>query len=102
MIRRPPRSTLFPYSTLFRSWNTSFIPFFYSGTLKLSESYSPSQISVHLTDQLRQISTYTKTTYSAICLQITNHDSLLTCTYDQINTSLHNTTYNTTQGVLDT
>src|SRR5689334_23938355 len=23
MIRRPPRSTLFPYTTLFRSWNTS-------------------------------------------------------------------------------
>src|SRR3712207_6989776 len=26
MIRRPPRSTLFPYTTLFRSW--SFVPFF--------------------------------------------------------------------------
>src|SRR3712207_7301692 len=25
MIRRPPRSTLFPYTTLFRSWS-SFIP----------------------------------------------------------------------------
>src|SRR5260370_34250937 len=23
MIRRPPRSTLFPYTTLFRSWNKS-------------------------------------------------------------------------------
>src|SRR2546426_8334478 len=23
MIRRPPRSTLFPYTTLFRSWRTS-------------------------------------------------------------------------------
>src|SRR5688572_32297908 len=23
MIRRPPRSTLFPYTTLFRSWNTN-------------------------------------------------------------------------------
>src|SRR5690349_24178783 len=23
MIRRPPRSTLFPYTTLFRSWKTS-------------------------------------------------------------------------------
>src|SRR3712207_8527431 len=23
MIRRPPRSTLFPYTTLFRSWNWS-------------------------------------------------------------------------------
>src|SRR2546427_12886921 len=29
MIRRPPRSTLFPYTTLFRSWtdaNRNFIP----------------------------------------------------------------------------
>src|SRR2546430_11051280 len=25
MIRRPPRSTLFPYTTLFRSWNHSEI-----------------------------------------------------------------------------
>src|SRR2546430_11044899 len=24
MIRRPPRSTLFPYTTLFRSWRWSF------------------------------------------------------------------------------
>src|SRR5256885_12854225 len=23
MIRRPPRSTLFPYTTLFRSWNSA-------------------------------------------------------------------------------
>src|SRR3989442_8817648 len=27
MIRRPPRSTLFPYTTLFRSWLTSVIAF---------------------------------------------------------------------------
>src|SRR3712207_9147684 len=26
MIRRPPRSTLFPYTTLFRSWKTSATP----------------------------------------------------------------------------
>src|SRR2546429_9892514 len=26
MIRRPPRSTLFPYTTLFRSWMTSPTP----------------------------------------------------------------------------
>src|SRR2546426_12650105 len=25
MIRRPPRSTLFPYTTLFRSWGASFL-----------------------------------------------------------------------------
>src|SRR3712207_7737626 len=26
MIRRPPRSTLFPYTTLFRSWNPCSCP----------------------------------------------------------------------------
>src|SRR4051794_41216468 len=26
MIRRPPRSTLFPYTTLFRSWGLAFLP----------------------------------------------------------------------------
>src|SRR2546429_8228433 len=26
MIRRPPRSTLFPYTTLFRSFNVDFAP----------------------------------------------------------------------------
>src|SRR2546430_11289707 len=26
MIRRPPRSTLFPYTTLFRSWDTTQAP----------------------------------------------------------------------------
>src|SRR3712207_9594842 len=25
MIRRPPRSTLFPYTTLFRSWSSPYI-----------------------------------------------------------------------------
>src|SRR2546426_4075141 len=26
MIRRPPRSTLFPYTTLFRSWSDQVLP----------------------------------------------------------------------------
>src|SRR5947208_3744008 len=26
MIRRPPRSTLFPYTTLFRSWKITWLP----------------------------------------------------------------------------
>src|SRR5438067_5782120 len=29
MIRRPPRSTLFPYTTLFRSWG-AVLPFLYA------------------------------------------------------------------------
>src|SRR5258708_18984427 len=34
MIRRPPRSTLFPYTTLFRSRNFSLVKERYSGTLR--------------------------------------------------------------------
>src|SRR2546422_9664828 len=30
MIRRPPRSTLFPYTTLFRSWAVPSIPTIFS------------------------------------------------------------------------
>src|SRR2546422_7032345 len=34
MIRRPPRSTLFPYTTLFRSWKTDGTT---AGTVKLAD-----------------------------------------------------------------
>src|SRR5258708_31043410 len=33
MIRRPPRSTLFPYTTLFRSWGAAVFVFVVTGTL---------------------------------------------------------------------
>src|SRR2546422_2702066 len=33
MIRRPPRSTLFPYTTLFRSDHVELIPDFFNGDL---------------------------------------------------------------------
>src|SRR5258708_20144430 len=36
MIRRPPRSTLFPYTTLFRSWVNSSLP-----AMKMTFSTSP-------------------------------------------------------------
>src|SRR5688572_31595174 len=34
MIRRPPRSTLFPYTTLFRSWS-AWMPFYLATERKL-------------------------------------------------------------------
>src|SRR5258708_14900230 len=40
MIRRPPRSTLFPYTTLFRS-TSSFLIAFFSGIASQSEGHSP-------------------------------------------------------------
>src|SRR5438105_13725407 len=33
MLRRPPRSTLFPYTTLFRSGSEAILPYSYGGTL---------------------------------------------------------------------
>src|SRR5260221_5505331 len=41
MIRRPPRSTLFPYTTLFRSWNLDALlgPGGLAGRLGLAPAY---------------------------------------------------------------
>src|SRR2546425_8096715 len=38
MIRRPPRSTLFPYTTLFRSWVRRFLLEHLIGDLNLSRN----------------------------------------------------------------
>src|SRR3989442_4473635 len=49
MIRRPPRSTLFPYTTLFRSWNA------------VLDADHPGASCVHrsaLTGQARSLSTF--------------------------------------------
>src|SRR3712207_7748568 len=39
MIRRPPRSTLFPYTTLFRSWRCVYEP---AAVARHVRTYSPS------------------------------------------------------------
>src|SRR3989442_11779567 len=42
MIRRPPRSTLFPYTTLFRSWVRTFQGGFPAeGALRHGEAWTP-------------------------------------------------------------
>src|SRR3712207_8174745 len=51
MIRRPPRSTLFPYTTLFRSNTSLNIGLNYRSYLKISL-------------QMEMITHYSKTTYS--------------------------------------
>src|SRR2546429_6530661 len=38
MIRRPPRSTLFPYTTLFRSWLQLPEPVLHTGRFKLEHA----------------------------------------------------------------
>src|SRR2546428_7317757 len=44
MIRRPPRSTLFPYTTLFRSNNLGGTLKLSSGTLDLAGSFSTADV----------------------------------------------------------
>src|SRR2546428_6201047 len=39
MIRRPPRSTLFPYTTLFRSRDSSGRPFAFAGSPHVAQSH---------------------------------------------------------------
>src|SRR3712207_7511009 len=45
MIRRPPRSTLFPYTTLFRSINLQLDRFHYTGLLSLKPLKSKETVS---------------------------------------------------------
>src|SRR2546422_3333990 len=49
MIRRPPRSTLFPYTTLFRSGSATiyfffFLPFFFAAITNSSKSWTTRSI----------------------------------------------------------
>src|SRR3712207_3080574 len=41
MIRRPPRSTLFPYTTLFRSFQSPFVPSAVEGRWHGLTTYAP-------------------------------------------------------------
>src|SRR3712207_7601208 len=58
MIRRPPRSTLFPYTTLFRSWSFSKIAVTEGGVvntkkLRLKAKLGPTQRSEEHTSELQ-------------------------------------------------
>src|SRR2546422_7918082 len=50
MIRRPPRSTLFPYTTLFRSWSAAV------AGLKDSVTFFPASAGVDLTKAIEGLS----------------------------------------------
>src|SRR5256885_12939607 len=55
MIRRPPRSTLFPYTTLFRSWRGAVLP---SKDPWLLEQHQPGILMLGKQAGLRQRSTF--------------------------------------------
>src|SRR5246127_5852146 len=65
MIRRPPRSTLFPYTTLFRSSTTVFILFFlaYAAVQTTFFRKNPDRKSTRLNSSHGYIS------YSVFCLK---------------------------------
>src|ERR1039457_6677239 len=85
MIRRPPRSTLFPYTTLFRSTGITF-PWIYSGrscrrssTLPIIDRKSTRLNSIHLV-----------ISYAVFCLKQKNEDPLvLAAIHEQASKSAH-------------
>src|SRR2546430_8580904 len=70
MIRRPPRSTLFPYTTLFRSSPAAFVWHFRRSTLqaylKQQHGYGEDRKSTRLNSSHSQIS------YAVFCLKKKN------------------------------
>src|SRR5260370_18776156 len=64
MIRRPPRSTLFPYTTLFRSLLTVNAPSFWAVSL----SHLPSQISSTLAMRSEEHTSELQSHLNLVCL----------------------------------
>src|SRR3989442_4782342 len=78
MIRRPPRSTLFPYTTLFRSHNLSMMPAF--DVLRLGDalrSYCLGVVQNLIGDRksTRLNSSHVRISYAVFCLKKKNDDS---------------------------
>src|SRR2546430_13080969 len=65
MIRRPPRSTLFPYTTLFRSHTTNHV-----GSFRHQRVFSPTVI-LETTDRksTRLNSSHSQISYAVFCLK---------------------------------
>src|SRR5438270_13716277 len=67
MIRRPPRSTLFPYTTLFRSWHPDGTPRtdlrYEQGELAAARAWTRDRKSTRLNSSHSQIS------YAVFCLK---------------------------------
>src|SRR3712207_9091705 len=71
MIRRPPRSTLFPYTTLFRSWEKVTRPFLRTAEFLWQEGHT-----VHATaeeareEALRMLGVYRDCFYEALAMPV--------------------------------
>src|SRR5256885_10611816 len=77
MIRRPPRSTLFPYTTLFRSSQTGIARFFRNGNRQVGEPRLPKSGQLELTNPMerrdrkstRLNSSHLVISYAVFCLK---------------------------------
>src|SRR5260221_9421602 len=74
MIRRPPRSTLFPYTTLFRSFHHGYFQYFENKYILphiLKSHHSKDRKSTRLN------SSHTVISYAVFCLKTKEHTSEL-------------------------
>src|SRR2546430_11305120 len=67
MIRRPPRSTLFPYTTLFRSWSTLELAKIYRDTADLKDAEKSGIESDRKSTRLN--SSHSQISYAVFCLK---------------------------------
>src|SRR2546430_17496406 len=77
MIRRPPRSTLFPYTTLFRSLNTGFSLVHCTAAAIVSENKVLSYPSVVDRKSTRLNSSHSQISYAVFCLKKKKHNTLI-------------------------
>src|SRR5260221_6312514 len=84
MIRRPPRSTLFPYTTLFRSTDTcSGATISYSdatnavcgGTYTILRTWTAKDACTNIASCVQTITVYAKTTPLNSCHTVISHNS---------------------------
>src|SRR5438067_9443879 len=69
MLRRPPRSTLFPYTTLFRSSRTSVLPRYLESALASSVLPTPAGPSTRDRKSTRLNSSHVSISYAVFCLK---------------------------------
>src|SRR3712207_8476338 len=97
MIRRPPRSTLFPYTTLFRSRNAKIPYFFVLEDLERLAPYTKMMFgltAVYVADKIvfalrdrkstRLNSSHANISYAVFCLKKTRAHSTLTIATEQL------------------
>src|SRR5437870_10443074 len=66
MLRRPPRSTLFPYTTLFRSWMPSRLLLLAVTDVKVA---LPETLETSRSEEQRLNSSHVATSYAVFCLK---------------------------------